>query len=54
MTFNTNLQSNVIALVKELEEKGYLQGDTIIYDESEETIIKALLDKYIPNKDNNN
>ena len=46
LSFGNNPQPNVIALVKELEEKGYLVGETIIYEDKDEALVASLFDKY--------
>ena len=46
MFVNTNLQPNVMALVKELEEKGFIVDGEIVYDDADEKAIKELFDKY--------
>ena len=46
MFFETNPQPNVMALIKELEEKGFLVGETIIYEDKDEALIAPLFEKY--------
>ena len=46
MTFSTKPLTNVTKLVKELEEKGFVVDDTIVYDDKDESVITALFDKY--------